>query len=127
MCRMKWWSDSPVNEPVIRYKLIHCFLPLGRAAELIERLHAEKGIADTFYHHARGGGISTRKGLESFQYQEREIATLLVPEQRADEIFEFVYFAAGLNQPHAGMVIMERALLARPLNLDWAPVAGNAT
>lgn len=100
-----------------RYKLIHCFLPLGRAAGMLERLHKEKGIADVFHHHARGGGISTRKGRESFHFVEREIATILVPEERADEIFEFVYFAAGVNQPHAGMVLMEKALMARPLVL----------
>jgi hypothetical protein len=100
--------------PEPRYKVIHCLLPPGRAAELLERLHREKGIADAFHHHARGGGISTRKGRESFHYVEREIATVLVPEARADEIFEFLYFAAGLNQPHAGMVLMEKTVMARP-------------
>lgn len=103
--------------PPIRYKLIHCILPAGRAHELAERLHREKGIADLFYHHTRGGGISTRKGRESFHYLEREIATVLVPEARADEIFEFVYYAAGVNQPHAGMVLMEKTLVALPVTL----------
>lgn len=100
-----------------RYKIIHCLLPMGRAAEVMERLRVEKGIASSFHHHARGGGIGSRKGRESFHYLEREIATVLAPEERADEIFEFLYFAAGLNQPHAGMVLMENALLAMPLVL----------
>ena len=107
-----------------RYKLIHCLLPAGRGAEVLERLRNEMGIVDAFHHHARGGGISTRKGRESFHYVEREIATVLVPEARADEIFEFLYFAAGLNQPHAGMVLMEKTILARPYVLPQEEEGG---
>ncbi len=103
---------------VPKFKIIHCLLPAGRAIEALERLRQEKGIVDVFHHHARGGGISTRKGRESFHYVEREIATVLVPEERADEIFEFLYYAAGVNQPHSGMVLMEKTLLARPLLLS---------
>lgn len=97
-----------------RYKVLHCLLPLGTAAQVMERLFVEKGIASTFHHHARGGGISTRKGQESFHFMEREIATVLVPEARADEIFEYLYRAAGLDRPHAGMILMEKTLLAQP-------------
>ena len=104
-------------ELIPRYKLIHCLLPAGRAAEVMERLYKEKGIASMFHHHARGGGLSTRKGRESFHYMEREMATVLVPEERADEIFEFLYFAAGVNQPHSGMILMEKTVMARPLVL----------
>lgn len=116
-----------------RFKVIHCLLPAGRTAEVLERLRMDKGIADFFHHHARGGGISTRKGRESFHYVEREIATVLVPEERADEIFEYLYFAAGVNQPHAGMVLMEKTVLARPMAFfeeadptDGEPDAGQA-
>lgn len=106
-----------MSDAIPRYKVIHCLLPAGRITDVLESLRLEKGIASVFYHHARGGGISTRKGRESFHYVEREIATVLVPEDQADEIFEFLYFAAGVNQPHAGMLLMERTILARPLVL----------
>lgn len=109
--------SEPQAELIPRFKVIHCLLPAGQAAEVLERLHAEKGIASVFHHHARGGGISTRKGKESFRYLEREIVTVLVAEEQADEIFEFLYFAAGVNQPHAGMLLMEKTILARPLVL----------
>jgi len=98
-----------------RYKVIHCFLPMGRAVEVMEKVRVEKGINSTFHHHAMGGGTSTRKGRESFHFLEREIATLLVPESRADEIFEYLYFTAGLNHPHTGMVLMEKTLMARAM------------
>lgn len=103
--------------PKDRYKVIHCILPAGQAHAMLDRLREEKGIASVFFHHSRGGGISTRKGQESFHYLEREIATVLVPEARADEIFEFIYFASGVDQPHAGMVLMEKTRLAMPLIL----------
>ena len=114
-----------MTDPSIpRFKVIHCLLPPGTASGVMERLYAEKGIAGTFHHHARGGGISTRKGRESFHFVEREIATVLVPEERADEIFEYLYFTTGVNQPHAGMILMERTLLARSVVLpeDAAPL-----
>ena len=100
-----------------RYKIIHGFMPTSRAHEVLLRLKKEKDIPSVFSHHARGGGISTRKGRESFHYTEREIITLLVPEDRADEIFEFIYYAAGLNEPHAGLVLMEKAWMAAPMIL----------
>ncbi len=101
--------------------VIHCILPAGRAHAVLDRLRQEKGVADVFYHHSRGGGISTRKGRESFRYVERDIATVLVPEARADEIFAFLYFAAGIDQPHAGMVLMEKTRMAMPLGLSGEP------
>lgn len=104
-----------MSTSVPRFKVIHCLLPAGVAAAVMERLRVEKGIDSMFHHHARGGGISTRKGRESFHFVEREIASVLVPEERADEIFEFLYFATGVNQPHAGMLLMEKTLLARPM------------
>lgn len=107
-----------------RFKVIHCILPAGRAHGMLDRLREEKGIADVFFHHTRGGGISTRKGKESFRYLEREIATVLVPEDRADEIFKFIFFAAGLNQPHAGMVLMERTRLAMPMAITEETLGG---
>lgn len=106
--------------PGDRYKVIHCILPAGQAHAMLDRLREEKGIASVFFHHSRGGGISTRKGRESFHYLEREIATVLVPEARADEIFEFIYFASGVDQPHSGMVLMEKTRLAMPLSLPEA-------
>ena len=109
--------SGPGAQFIPRFKVIHCLLPVGRAAEVMERLYKEKGIASLFHHHARGGGLSTRKGRESFHYMEREMATVLVPEARADEIFEFLYFAAGGNQPHSGMILMEKAIMAKPLVL----------
>lgn len=98
-------------------RVIHCILPSGRGYGLLARLKQERGIASGFTHHARGGGISTRKGRESFYYLEKEVVTVLVPEDRADELFEFIYYASGVNEPHAGMVLMEKASVGVPISL----------
>lgn len=100
-----------------RFRVIHCILPSGRGYGLLGRLKNEMGIASGFAHHARGGGISTRKGRESFYYLEKEVVTVLAPEDRADEVFEFIYLASGVNEPHAGMVLMERASVGVPMIL----------
>lgn len=99
------------------YKVIHCILPSGQGFDLLRKLKQVKGIVSGFAHHARGGGISTRKGRESFYYLEKEVVTVLVPEARADELFEFIYYAADVNVPHAGMVLMEKAGRGVPLTL----------
>jgi hypothetical protein len=103
-----------------RYRLITCFLPVGRAAEVLDRLRKEHGISSTLYHHARGVGVGTRRG-RTFLASEREVVTVLAPEARADELFRFLYFAAGLDAPNTGMVFMERVLRATPFVLPEIP------
>jgi len=46
----------------------------------------------------------TRHAGRSFLAAEREVITVLVPEAAADEVFHFMFFAAGLDQPRAGMI-----------------------
>ncbi len=109
-----------------RHKLITCFLPAGRAAEVLERLRKEQGISSTLYHHARGVGVGTRRG-HAHLASEREVITVLAPEARADELFRFLYFAAGLDAPNTGMVFIERVLRAAPFVLPEVPEAREST
>lgn len=106
-----------------RFKLITCFLPSGRAMEVLERLRKEQRLNSLTYHHARGVGSGTRRGRRSFVAAEREVITVLVPEARADEIFQLLFFAAGLDAPNTGMVFMERVLRASPFALPEVPEA----
>jgi hypothetical protein len=101
--------------PTEGHRLITCFLPSGRAIEVLERLRKEHGLASMAYHHARGVGTGTRRGRSSFFSSEREIITVLAPESRADELFRFLYFAAGLDAPNTGIIFMERLLRATPM------------
>jgi hypothetical protein len=109
-----------------RFRLITCFLPSGRAMEVLERLRKEHGLESQFYHHARGVGVGTRRGSRSYVAAEREVITVLAPQARADEIFRFLFFAAGLDAPNTGMVFMEPVLRASPFELPQveAPAKG---
>jgi len=106
-----------IDIPVNHFKVIHCFLPPGKSHDLLLRLKNEKGLPSAFAHHARGGGLSTRRGKESFHYTEMEIVTLLAPAEQADEIFAFLYQAAGIGRPRSGMLLMEKAQMGVGLQL----------
>lgn len=95
------------------YKVITCFCPAGRGQRVLEELRNEMGINCAFVHHARGIGVGNVQEKKLF-YIEREIITAQVPANRADEIFRFLYFAAGINEPHAGMIIMEKTIRSTP-------------
>lgn len=95
---------------LLNFKVLTCFLPSGRGKEILAALRKQKGIPSAFVHHARGAGVESVRGNKAPLYVEREVITVLVPAERANEIFEFLYFTAGLDQPHAGMVLMEKAI-----------------
>jgi hypothetical protein len=107
-----------------RFKLITCFLPSGRGAGVLDRLRREHGVGSAFYHHARGVGTGTKRTRHSYVAAEREVITVLVPAAQADEVFRFMFFAAGLDEPRAGMIFMERAARAAPLVVPGASEAG---
>lgn len=92
------------------YSVITCFLPAGKGKAVLDALRVQKGISSAFVHHARGAGVDSRRDAKRPFYAEREVITVQVPVEQADEVFEFLYYSAGLNQPHAGMVLMEKAI-----------------
>lgn len=99
------------------YKVITCFLPAGKGKEVLDNLRKQKGVYSGFVHHARGAGVDSGRGNRAPFYVEREVITVLAPAELADEVFEFLYFNAGLDQPHAGMVLMEKAIRGMMCNL----------
>ena len=108
-----------------RSKLITCFLATGRALDLIERLRKVHGVSSASYHHARGVGTGSRRGTRAFFSTEREVITVLVPEDQADEIFRFMFYEAGLDAPNTGMIFIERALRASPCVLPQDAPTGD--
>jgi nitrogen regulatory protein PII len=92
-----------MNQP----KLITCILAKGKAAALQHALIEERGIYSANIHHGRGVGrfapLSERGVGEQL---EKEIVEICIDGAIADEIFEFVFFAAEINQPHGGVIYM---------------------
>jgi nitrogen regulatory protein P-II 1 len=102
------------------FKLITCIIPAGRGLELVRQLKGQ-GVASVHVHHARGVGTSSRRRRGVSYFAEREIIDVLVEAERADAIFEFIYRAADIGKPHAGMLLMEKAGRAAPLLLPDLP------
>ena len=78
-------------------KRITCFLPKGDGVKMVEMLHSEKNIASTNVHSGRG-----QRTAET--WKEQEILTVIVEEDRAEEIFEYIYFQGKLNEPGGGFI-----------------------
>jgi len=78
-------------------KRITCFLPKGAGVKMVEMLHSEKNIASTNVHSGRG-----QRTAET--WKEQEILTVVVDEDRAEEIFEYIYFQGELNKPGGGFI-----------------------
>lgn len=113
MCRTNWLPGFPAMSEMPAYqsfKVVTCFLPAGRGKEILAALRKQKDLSSAFVHHARGAGVESVHGNKAPFYVEREVISVLVPAEQANEIFEFLYFTAGLDRPHAGMVLMEKAI-----------------
>jgi hypothetical protein len=76
-----------------RVKFVTCVLPHGRGLPLVHALKRDKSISSANVHHARGVGRSTPIGRWALgESGERDMLQVVVPEERADEIFEYLYF-----------------------------------
>ena len=78
-------------------KRITCFLPKGAGVKMVKLLHSEKNIASTNVHSGRGQRIAET-------WKEQEILTVIVDADRAEEIFEYIYFQGKLNEPGGGFI-----------------------
>ncbi|MGP1677843.1 MAG: hypothetical protein ACTS6J_11880 [Burkholderiales bacterium] len=89
------------------YRVLTCIMPAGRGTEVLEALRRETGVISAIAHHARG--IGTRSLRQRVYSDEKQILTVLVDAERADDVFHFLYYSAGLDAPHAGMIMMGHA------------------
>ncbi|NJD34498.1 MAG: hypothetical protein FIA96_06630 [Betaproteobacteria bacterium] len=103
---------EPVELPPLRgdYKVITCVMPAGRGAAVMETLRREQGVVSASVHHARG--IGTHSLRHRVYSDEKQVLTAVVAAEHGDAVFELIYFAAGINAPHAGMVMMGHAFRA---------------
>lgn len=84
---------------------IVCIVPKGKGQLLVEGISKEQGIFNSNFSHARGVGRSVKlqnRGVG--EQREKDVFSVTVERARADEIFEYLYFKAGLDEPHAGFI-----------------------
>ena len=86
------------------FRVITCIMKAGRGVEIVDALRKRQGVISASVHHARGIGTQTMR--RKVYSDEKQVLTALVESADADEVFEFIYFEAQLNQPHNGMVMM---------------------
>lgn len=103
---------DPVELPSLRgdYRIITCVMPAGRGAEVLETLRRELGVVSASIHHARG--IGTHSLRHRVYSDEKQVITAVVAAEQGDAVFELIYFTAGIDAPHAGMVMMGHAFRA---------------
>ena len=88
-------------------KLITCILKKGKAIPLMEALN-EKGLIKINFAFARGSDLNdpfNSKGR--LKEDEKEIVTVIIDNPaEAEEVFDFVYDKAQINEPGAGLIYM---------------------
>lgn len=103
-------------------KIIFCILPKGQGMTLVEFLAREHGLTGVDVHYARGVGRITPKHMAlAGKTTEKEVVTVVVPADQADKYFEFIYEAAGICEPHGGLMYMHALRLSTPFELPDLP------
>lgn len=77
-------------------KLVACVLPAGQGPELQRRLFRELGLSRVDLHSARGFMGSDPARL--FNRLEYDVLSAIVPAERADEVFEWIYHEAKVAE-----------------------------
>ena len=101
-------------------KLITCVLPDdGRDMELLTLLRSEKGIvsASTFQCRGIGPRPQGEKEHSKLDASSVRVVTVVVPKEKADDLFEYIYFKMGFDHPIAGIMYQGDLLTATPFLL----------
>jgi nitrogen regulatory protein PII len=87
---------------------IVCIVPKGKASSINKGLIEDHGIHSATFHHARGSSKASLSAKGLGQQREKDVLQVSVRKEIADEIFEYIFFKAGLNQAHSGIVYMTK-------------------
>jgi len=91
--------------PVIKNpKRIVVILPKDHALAIVENLHTQKNINTCNIHRGRGRSTAVSDVVSYGNYAEVDVISVIVEAERADEIFEYIFFEAEINQPHGGFI-----------------------
>ncbi|MEE2836079.1 MAG: P-II family nitrogen regulator [Myxococcota bacterium] len=112
-------------------KMIQAIIPMGTALPVVKALREEKGLDAANINFARGVGRFVRASERRLgDDQEKEILSIIVPNDRADEIFEWVFETADMDRPHGGIVYMiplsHASLFQIPSEIEFATFVDEA-
>lgn len=99
-------------------KIITCILPDEcQDMKLLKALRTEKGIISANTFQSRGFGLQLRRGYKGKHqvaaYSVR-VVTVVVQEDQADDLFEYIYFQVNVNSPCPGLIYQGNLLAATP-------------
>jgi len=87
--------------------MITCIIPMGAALPVVEKLRSEKGIDAANINFARGiGRFQKMQERRLGDNSQKEILSIVVNAQEADEIFHWIFEAAEIDRPHGGIIYM---------------------
>ena len=88
-------------------KMIQAIIPMGTALPVLKALREDKGVDAANINFARGVGRFVRGNERRLgDDEEKEILSVVVPKERADEVFEWLFHEADMDRPHGGIVYM---------------------
>lgn len=93
-------------------KFITCILSPSKTMDLVKKLYHEKGITTTIFHTARGSSYIS--GIAN----EKDIITVIIPEEQSDDIFEFIYKEAAIAEERGSFMFQGDLLGATPYILS---------
>ena len=101
-------------------RLIVAYLSRGRARDIAAALHARLGIDTFHYDHGRGAGMLAT--IAARDMVEVDVLSVVIPAERAEATFAFIYEAAEIDRPGGGLmfqtVLGRTAALGLPLPAD---------
>ena len=85
------------------YKQITCMVSDIIPLKVLERLKEEKGIITADKTDARGSSSNS-----NFELKKMQILTVVVEDNKADEIFEYLYDILEIDQPNRGIMLQNK-------------------
>jgi len=102
-------------------KIITCILPdEGQDMELLKALRTEKGIISANTFQCRGFGLQLRsryKGKRQVAGYSVRVVTVVVQEDQADDLFEYIFYQVNFDHPCPGLIYQGNLLAATPYTL----------
>ena len=87
-------------------KLVSCLMPSGPGPELQARLFSELGLNRVDLHSARGFMGADPSGL--FNRVEKDVVSVVVDEDRAEEVFDWLYREGQVGEAEGRFLYMVR-------------------
>jgi len=90
-----------------RKKMITCIVPVGVGKATMKAVHEKFALLQMQFNFARGIGKRSHLATQGWDERaEKEILSVTVAEDIADEVFEFLYYDTSVHLPHHGIMYM---------------------